>query len=59
MNTNQFELFVAQITPAISLRWIMTGDGLRMQWAPETAQPEGNILRFAPSTATYSQPAAA
>ena len=59
MNTNHFELFVAQFTPALNLRWIMTGEGLRMQWAPGSARQDTNILPFSAPTDTYTRPAAA
>jgi hypothetical protein len=44
MNTNEFELVVAHNTPGLSLRWIMTSDGLRMQWTPRPAQMDARIL---------------
>ena len=59
MNTNHFELIVAQYTPSLNLRWIMTGEGLRMQWTPDAAQPEGGtVLPFTATSETYSEPAA-
>ena len=59
MNTNQFEHFVAQYTPALSLRWITTVDGLRMQWTPAPAALADNLLPFSIAGETHSQPAAA
>ncbi len=59
MNTNPFELFVAQYAPALSLRWIKTGEGLRMEWTSDSASIDDNILPFVTTPTTYNQPAAA
>jgi hypothetical protein len=44
MNTNEFEQAVAHNTPALSLRWIMTSEGLRMQWTPRPARMDTRVL---------------
>jgi hypothetical protein len=46
MNTNEFELAVAHNIPALSLRWIMNGEGLCMQWTPRSDQMDARIVIF-------------
>ncbi len=59
MNTNDFELAVAHNAPALGLRWIMTSEGLRMQWTSEPAPVEDRILIFPAAQETHIQPAVA
>jgi hypothetical protein len=61
MNTNEFELAAARNAPSLILRWIMTSDGLRMQWTPRPAQMGARILILPTPTAEKSAnpPAAA
>ena len=46
MNTYDFELAVAHSSQALSLHWIMTTEGLRMQWTSNAAPVNDNILIF-------------
>jgi hypothetical protein len=44
MNTHDFELMVSHHTSPLILRWILTADGLRMQWTPQATPVDDNVL---------------
>jgi hypothetical protein len=57
MNTHDFELMVSQHTPPLILRWILTADGLRLQWTPQATPVDDNILMLATPQARHVQSA--
>jgi hypothetical protein len=58
MNTNDFELAVAQHTSAFSLQWIMTTDGLRMRWTKREAVVNDEWILMFPVTSQVEYPPA-